>query len=144
MWWSLNNLLLSLVIPTHMRQITAEEVAKHNSAESCWVIIHGKVYDLTSFLPAHPGGQKIILKEAGKDGSKAFDAIHSIDVIERLLKPENCLGEIVESAEAKKIRQLEKSTKLETELQEWARNERPPLSAVINTFDFEVSFIRVF
>ncbi len=126
-----------------MRQFTAEEVAKHNSAESCWVIIHGRVYDLTSFLPTHPGGQKIILKEAGKDGTKAFNAIHSIDVLDRFLKPENCLGEVVESSEAKKLRILEKSAKLTTELQEWARKERPPLSSIINTFDFEVSLLCV-
>lgn len=31
--------------------ISAEEVAKHNSGESCWVIVHGKAYDVTEFLP---------------------------------------------------------------------------------------------
>lgn len=27
------------------------EVAEHNSAKSCWVIVHGKAYDVTDFLP---------------------------------------------------------------------------------------------
>jgi hypothetical protein len=31
--------------------LTGEEVAKHNSRESCWVIVHGKAYDVTEFLP---------------------------------------------------------------------------------------------
>ncbi len=31
--------------------MTGEEVAKHNSKESCWVIVHGKAYDVTDFLP---------------------------------------------------------------------------------------------
>ena len=31
--------------------ITGEEIAKHNSKESCWVIVHGKAYDVTEFLP---------------------------------------------------------------------------------------------
>lgn len=31
--------------------LTGEEITKHNSRESCWVIIHGKCYDLTEFLP---------------------------------------------------------------------------------------------
>jgi L-lactate dehydrogenase (cytochrome) len=26
-------------------------VAKHNSRDSCWVIVHGKAYDVTEFLP---------------------------------------------------------------------------------------------
>ena len=33
------------------KQMTGEEVAKHNSKESCWVIVHGKAYDVTDFLP---------------------------------------------------------------------------------------------
>jgi hypothetical protein len=31
--------------------LTGEEIAKHNSRESCWVIVHGKAYDVTEFLP---------------------------------------------------------------------------------------------
>jgi L-lactate dehydrogenase (cytochrome) len=31
--------------------LTGEEVAKHNSKDSCWVIVHGKAYDVTEFLP---------------------------------------------------------------------------------------------
>ena len=31
--------------------LTGEEVAKHNSKESCWVIVHGKAYDVTEFMP---------------------------------------------------------------------------------------------
>lgn len=53
--------------------LTPAEVAKHNMAEDCWCIIHGGVYNLTSFLADHPAGPKIILKYAGKDATKAFD-----------------------------------------------------------------------
>ena len=31
--------------------LTGVDVAEHNSAESCWVIVHGKAYDVTEFLP---------------------------------------------------------------------------------------------
>lgn len=34
-----------------MGKLTGTEVAQHNSAESCWVIVHGKAYDVTDFLP---------------------------------------------------------------------------------------------
>ena len=37
------------------------EVAKHSRAEDCWVVIHNTAYDLTQFLPQHPGGADIIL-----------------------------------------------------------------------------------
>ncbi|KAK6614872.1 FMN-dependent dehydrogenase [Botrytis cinerea] len=34
-----------------MAKLTGQEVAEHNSKESCWVIVHGKAYDVTEFLP---------------------------------------------------------------------------------------------
>lgn len=32
-------------------KLKGEDVAQHNSRESCWVIVHGKAYDVTEFLP---------------------------------------------------------------------------------------------
>ncbi len=52
--------------------LTAAEIAKHNSATDCWLIIDGKVYDVTSYLPYHPGGPGQILPYCGSDASAAF------------------------------------------------------------------------
>lgn len=49
---------------------TREEVALHCTKEDCWMIIDGKVYDLTSYFPFHPGGVRALLKFAGKDGTE--------------------------------------------------------------------------
>jgi L-lactate dehydrogenase (cytochrome) len=46
--------------------VTAEEVSKHDSRKSCWVIIHDHAYDVTNFLDEHPGGANSILRYAGK------------------------------------------------------------------------------
>lgn len=32
-------------------KLTGAKVAEHNSKDSCWVIVHGKAYDVTEFLP---------------------------------------------------------------------------------------------
>lgn len=48
--------------------ISQSVVSKHNKETDCWVILHNrKVYDVTNFLEAHPGGGDIILPYAGKD-----------------------------------------------------------------------------
>ncbi|ORX34789.1 hypothetical protein BD324DRAFT_653047 [Kockovaella imperatae] len=43
------------------------DVSKHKSRQSCYVSYKGSVYDVTSFLPDHPGGDDILLQYAGAD-----------------------------------------------------------------------------
>lgn len=55
---------------------TAAEVALHKDGESCWTIIDGNVYDLTQWIPQHPGGAQAILGLCGRDGTEAFHGQH--------------------------------------------------------------------
>ena len=48
-----------------VRIYTDEDLAVHSTAASCWVTRNGKVYDVTSFLPDHPGGDDLILNMPG-------------------------------------------------------------------------------
>jgi predicted heme/steroid binding protein len=54
-------------LPTY----TLDQVALHNKAEDAWVVIDGLVYDLTRYVDAHPGGDKI-LSHVGGDASSGF------------------------------------------------------------------------
>lgn len=51
---------------------TTAQVAEKNSKNSCWTIINGKVYDITAYVPNHPGGEAEILQICGKDGTQLF------------------------------------------------------------------------
>lgn len=64
------------ITTTSPKTFTAADVATHNSASSCYTIINGNVYDVTSFASKHPGGAEKVLSLCGKDGSSAFDKQH--------------------------------------------------------------------
>ena len=55
---------------------TMAQVAEHATAESCWAAVDGHVYDLTSWISAHPGGQQRILNLCGTDATSAFHGKH--------------------------------------------------------------------
>ena len=71
---------------TMSRVISWEEVEHHHGdADQVWTVIHGKVYDMTTFLDEHPGGRAILVENAGLDSSEGFDDVgHSMDAKEML------------------------------------------------------------
>ncbi|XP_049875259.1 cytochrome b5-like [Pectinophora gossypiella] len=67
--------------------ISAAEVKKHRTKNSCWMVINNDVYDVTAFLNEHPGGEDALLKYGGKDGTQAFEDVgHSPDARELMKK----------------------------------------------------------
>ncbi|TDL14740.1 acyl-CoA dehydrogenase NM domain-like protein [Rickenella mellea] len=63
---------------------TREEVAKHSTSSSLYIIIDACIYDLTDFLHSHPGGSNILLSSsvAGKDSSQAFFSLHRAELLD--------------------------------------------------------------
>lgn len=57
-------------MPTAQKSFTWTDVAKHNSRESAWVSVAGKVYDVTAWISKHPGGEDVVLLAAGRDASQ--------------------------------------------------------------------------
>lgn len=72
------------------------EVALHNSTSDCWAIINGNVYDLTSWIPRHPGGERAIESLCGKDGSVAFNAQHGGGAAQEAILAELKIGVVAQ------------------------------------------------
>ena len=58
------------------RNVTLEEIAKHDVVGDCWVAFRGKAYNLTPYVEYHPGGSKILEQAFGKDCTHLFDKYH--------------------------------------------------------------------
>ncbi|KAL9992161.1 putative cytochrome b5-like heme/steroid binding domain, cytochrome b5, heme-binding protein [Helianthus debilis subsp. tardiflorus] len=55
--------------------LSLHEVSKHDNKNDCWLIISGKVYDITPFLDDHPGGDEVLLLATKKDATEDFEDV---------------------------------------------------------------------
>merc|ERR1719221_2581729 len=62
--------------PRNVARIPWAEVQRHTSKDDLWLLIDGKVYDVTPFLNIHPGGGQLIVEAAGKDATSLFEMTH--------------------------------------------------------------------
>ncbi|KAF4125261.1 L-lactate dehydrogenase (cytochrome), partial [Geosmithia morbida] len=99
----------------------------------------GKAYDVTEFLPEHPGGSKIILKYAGKDATEEFEPIHPPDTLDKYLDQSKHLGPV----DMETVEQEEKEEDPEEVERQERLKQKPLLSQCYNLHDFEAVARRV-
>ncbi|KAG8056475.1 hypothetical protein GUJ93_ZPchr0002g23301 [Zizania palustris] len=56
--------------------ISSDKLCAHAAADDLWICISGDVYDVTAWLPHHPGGDLPLLMLAGQDATDAFATYH--------------------------------------------------------------------
>jgi len=67
--------------------IQFEELKQHNDTKSLWLAIHDQVYDVTPFIEEHPGGEEVLMEQAGGYATEAFEDVgHSTDARELMKK----------------------------------------------------------
>merc|ERR1719473_649292 len=79
------------VTPTPEKEFTWAEIAQHNKDKDRWVVVNGKVLDLSNF--DHPGGKEPIFMWSGKDGSDEFNMMHGESMIYKNL-PQCIIGTV--------------------------------------------------
>ena len=87
----------------------------------------------TDIGPEHPGGQKIILKYAGKDATEEYEPIHPPDTLDKYLDKSKHLGEV----DMATVEQEEKAEDPEENARQERIERMPPLAACYNLLDFE-------
>ncbi len=70
-----------------LSKVSMSELAKHSIQSNCWVACKGKVYDITAWLPKHPGSAAAIAPYCGKakEFEDAFTGQHGTSQVEKLL-----------------------------------------------------------
>ncbi|KAJ7569127.1 hypothetical protein O6H91_01G062300 [Diphasiastrum complanatum] len=77
-----------------LKKYSRKDVMAHSTPEDCWLVIDGKVYDVTQWVPKHPGGSLIYVR-AGHDCTYMFNSYHPLYVWKLLDR--YCIGEIEKS-----------------------------------------------
>ncbi len=77
-------------------KIDSLELLKHNKLEDCWISYKDKVYDLTQWLPKHPGSAQAILPYCGTSSEfeKAFTDQHNTSKTQKLVEEGIYKGEL--------------------------------------------------
>ncbi|XP_049310719.1 cytochrome b5 isoform X2 [Bactrocera dorsalis] len=65
---------------------TLEVVKQHNKPEDLWIIIEGKVYDVTKFRNEHPGGEETLDEVGGRDATRDFQDVGHSQEAKQMLK----------------------------------------------------------
>lgn len=55
-----------------VRTVSADELARHNSADDCWMAIDGVVYDFTHYIPDHPTPPVVMTEWCGKEATEPY------------------------------------------------------------------------
>ncbi|KAM6167209.1 cytochrome b5 [Erethizon dorsatum] len=113
-----------------VKYYTLEEIQKHKDSKSTWVILHHKVYDLTSFLEEHPGGEEVLREQAGGDATENFEDVgHSTDA--RELSKTYIIGEVHPDDRSKLAKPSETLiTTVESDASWWTNWVIPAVSAL--------------
>jgi cytochrome b involved in lipid metabolism/monoamine oxidase len=73
------------------KAFTLAEIKKHNKKGDAWTLIENKVYNISSWIPKHPGGE-IIMQAVGKDATQLFNSRGHPSYVKKTILPKYYIG----------------------------------------------------
>ncbi|KAK9474083.1 putative cytochrome b5 [Dipodascopsis tothii] len=67
------------------KTFTYADIESHKTRDDLWMVVHGKVYDVTKFVDEHPGGEEVLVDCGGEDATDAFEDIGHSDEARKVL-----------------------------------------------------------
>jgi len=58
-------------------RVTMSEVKKHRTEDDAWLVLNGRVFNVTHYMKYHPGGVKKLMAGVGKDSTSLFNKTHA-------------------------------------------------------------------
>ncbi|EME88093.1 uncharacterized protein MYCFIDRAFT_48299 [Pseudocercospora fijiensis CIRAD86] len=68
------------------KEFTYSDVAEHTTKKDLYLVIHDKVYNSSSFVDEHPGGEEVLLDVGGQDATEAFEDVGHSDEAREILE----------------------------------------------------------
>jgi len=68
------------------QELTYSDVAEHSSKKDLYVVVHDKVYNASTFVDEHPGGEEVLLDVGGQDATEAFEDVGHSDEAREILE----------------------------------------------------------
>ncbi|KAF1995376.1 cytochrome b5 [Amniculicola lignicola CBS 123094] len=67
------------------KEYTYSDVSEHASKKDLFLVVHDKVYNASSFVDEHPGGEEVLLDVGGQDATEAFEDVGHSDEAREIL-----------------------------------------------------------
>ncbi|MCJ1364444.1 hypothetical protein MMC16_003555 [Acarospora aff. strigata] len=67
------------------QELTYSDVSEHKSKKDLYLVIHDKIYNATTFIDEHPGGEEVLLDVGGQDATEAFEDVGHSDEAREIL-----------------------------------------------------------
>ncbi|KJY02395.1 cytochrome b5 like protein [Zymoseptoria brevis] len=67
------------------KEFTYSDVSEHTTKKDLYMVVHDKVYDASSFVDEHPGGEEVMLDVGGQDATEAFEDVGHSDEAREIL-----------------------------------------------------------